>query len=66
MNIQGIVQYIAITRDIEIKIAEVTFYLNVTFLIFITIIVFWMLAEYLKRIKQLYKKMLMIEEMKNY
>lgn len=59
-----IVQYIAITRDIEIKIAEVTFYLNVTFIIFITIIVFWMLAAYLKRIKQLYKKMLMIEEIK--
>lgn len=59
-----LMQYIAVVRGVETEIAEVTFYLCTVIIVCITIIIFWILAAYLKRIKQLYKRILMIENIK--
>ncbi len=50
------------TAGQEIEIAEVTFYVYVVLVLFFTIIIIGIIAAYLKKIKVLYKKVLMIEE----
>lgn len=59
-----IMQYAASASDGGIEIAKVTFYLCVILIIFVTVVAVGILVIHIRRIGQLYKKILMIEEVK--
>lgn len=59
-----ILEYVKLNQGSDVDIADVTFIICTTLLIFITAVLLLVLILYVRRIGQLYKKILMIEEIK--
>lgn len=57
--------YAASFQDSEIEVAKISFIISVIVAVFLTVIILYVLFNYMKEIKQIQKELLIIEEVRN-